>query len=204
MLNICYMLYVKKEILVKGELYRLDVWSGVNAGIAKNVGDVLTFVILSQEGTCIQRSVIRSVTGKPPAGFPNMSVTQNDNPDTAALLKLTMTPAAIQVGARNVGLMTDPQNFWRYWPQKIQIWKIQKIQIWFWTPLTTVTLIETKHRPPVSNFWDPKPNKQPQPYPTSVNQAKTTPTNDLSNLQFLSNSLANPLKSTENSIKKRT
>ena len=49
-------------------------------GVAKNVGDALTFVILSQEGTHIQRSVIRSATGKPPAGFPNMRILMIHSP----------------------------------------------------------------------------------------------------------------------------
>ena len=87
-------------------------------GVAKNVGDALTFVILSQEGTRIQCSVIRSATGKPPAGFPNMrithdSLTETTNPETLALLQLTSTPStnvSIQVDERNGGLMTDPWN----------------------------------------------------------------------------------------------
>ena len=44
---------------------------GYFLGIAKNVGDALTFVILSQNGTRLCRSVIRSAVGKPLSGFPN-------------------------------------------------------------------------------------------------------------------------------------
>ena len=108
-------------------------------GVAKNVGDALTFVILSQEGTRIQHSVIRSMTGKPPAGFPNMrishdSLTENTNPNAPALLQLTLTTSTnvtIQVDERNGGLMTDLQKFWCCRLPKIQIQKIQKLQIRF-------------------------------------------------------------------------
>ena len=87
-------------------------------GVAQNVGDTLTFVILLQERTCIQCSVIRSATGKPPAGFPNMhishdSLTETTNPETLALLRLSSTPStnvSVQVDERNGGLMTDPRN----------------------------------------------------------------------------------------------
>ena len=80
-------------------------------GVSKNVGDALTFVILSQEGTRIQCSVIRSVTGKPPAGFPNMQITHDSltnttNPKTSALLRLTSTPStnmSVQVDEHNGG-----------------------------------------------------------------------------------------------------
>ena len=53
-------------------------------GIAKNTGDALTFNILSQEGTRLTRSVIRSASGKPTAGFPNLRSTDRhaDTHDT--------------------------------------------------------------------------------------------------------------------------
>ena len=41
-------------------------------GVAGNVGDALTFVILSDDGQILNRSVIRSASGKPLAGFPNL------------------------------------------------------------------------------------------------------------------------------------
>ena len=41
-------------------------------GIAKNVGDALTFVILNVNGERIHRRVIRSASGKPLAGFSNL------------------------------------------------------------------------------------------------------------------------------------
>ena len=44
-------------------------------GIAKHSGDALTFVILSENGTRLTRSVIRSASGKQPFGFPNARIT---------------------------------------------------------------------------------------------------------------------------------
>ena len=45
---------------------------GYFLGIARNVGDTLTFIILSENHTKINRSVIRSASGKPMSGFPNL------------------------------------------------------------------------------------------------------------------------------------
>ena len=44
---------------------------GYFLGVANNIGDALTFVILSQDGSRLFRSVIRSALGKPLSGFPN-------------------------------------------------------------------------------------------------------------------------------------
>ena len=45
---------------------------GYFLGIAKSVGDALTFTILSETHARLNRSVIRSASGKPMAGFPNL------------------------------------------------------------------------------------------------------------------------------------
>ena len=58
------------------------------------------------------------MTGKPPAGFPNMrithdSLTKTTNPETPALLRLTLTPstnASVQVNERNGGADDGPSE----------------------------------------------------------------------------------------------
>ena len=44
-------------------------------GVAKNTGDALTFTILTKDKIKLTRSVIRSATGKPLSGFPNLRTT---------------------------------------------------------------------------------------------------------------------------------
>ena len=48
---------------------------GYFLGVAKHSGDALTFNILTTHGTILTRSVIRSASGKPLAGFPNKRTT---------------------------------------------------------------------------------------------------------------------------------
>ena len=48
---------------------------GYFLGVAKHSGDALTFNILTAHGTVLTRSVIRSASGKPLAGFPNKRTT---------------------------------------------------------------------------------------------------------------------------------
>ena len=57
---------------------------GYFLGVAKHSGDALTFNILTLHGTILTRSVIRSATGKPLAGFPNKRVTHQKLPDVVS------------------------------------------------------------------------------------------------------------------------
>ena len=58
---------------------------GYFLGVAKSSGDALTFLILTKHGIVLVRSVIRSATGKPLAGFPNRRTTHQDLPHTSSL-----------------------------------------------------------------------------------------------------------------------
>ena len=49
-------------------------------GIADNVGDALTFIILSEDVQRLHRSVIRSTLGKPLSGFPNARLQHVSHP----------------------------------------------------------------------------------------------------------------------------
>ena len=53
---------------------------GYFLGVANNVGDALTFVILSEDGQRLHRSVIRSALGKPLSGFPNSRLQHVSHP----------------------------------------------------------------------------------------------------------------------------
>ena len=52
--------------------------SGHFLGVSKNSGDALTFTILDENGTVLVRSVIRSASGRPLAGFPNLRTTHTE------------------------------------------------------------------------------------------------------------------------------
>ena len=53
---------------------------GYFLGVANNVGDALTFIILSEDGKRLHRSVIRSALGKPLSGFPNSRLQHVSHP----------------------------------------------------------------------------------------------------------------------------
>ena len=53
---------------------------GYFLGVANNVGDALTFIILSEDRQHLHRSVIRSALGKPLSGFPNSRLQHVSHP----------------------------------------------------------------------------------------------------------------------------
>ena len=54
--------------------------AGYFLGVANNVGDALTFIILSEDGQRLHRSGIRSALGKPLSGFPNSRLQHVSHP----------------------------------------------------------------------------------------------------------------------------
>ena len=68
---------------------------GYFLGVAKSSGDALTFQILTDLGTVLVRSVIRSALGKPLAGFPNKRTTHQDLPDIKVPPYPDHAPAAL-------------------------------------------------------------------------------------------------------------